>query len=135
MYARLGVYAVATGDRHAMASGELVCDPELIVADASRMVANYIGVTSPTAMAKIEMIVAGAQGAPRDHARGTAPKNGTPGYRANPAQCAAGAALDKLDPELAVGTYRGLETLVQRTLPENEDAVRDYLTVLSVMES
>jgi hypothetical protein len=135
MYARLGVYAAATNDRHVMESGEPVCDAGLVVDGAARMVADYVGATNSASIGRIKEIIAGAQGAPREHAKGTAPKEGTPGYRANPAQCAAGGALTKLDPELAVGTYRGLETLVARTLPENEDAVRDYLTVLSVMES
>jgi hypothetical protein len=136
MYVRLAVYAVATGDQHLMESGELVCDPSLVVGEAVRLSAKYIGVPDTAGIARIEKIIANAQGAPREHARGTAPRYETPGHRANPSQCAAGAALAKLDPdELAVGSYRGLDTLVARTLPDNDDAVRDYLTVVSVMES
>lgn len=134
-YVRLGVLAAATADKTLMPGGDPICDPEIVVNDATRMAAAYVGATTSQQVAKVHGIIASTQGAPASHPRGSAPRHGDPGYRANPTQCAVGEALDKLDKhDLGIGTYRGIETLVKR-VEIADDPVEAYLTVLSVMET
>jgi hypothetical protein len=134
LWARFSVYAVATSDRHRLGD-EPLCDPELVLADSVRQVAAYTGVDDPAQIEKIRAVVAATRGArPARHKRGTAPKYGDPAYRANTTQRVVGEALDALDPELALGSYRGIDTTIDRSL-EHPDPVWADLLALSVMES